>query len=655
MKDLWDDDGAAECGDDLLALRVYSSRLIGQSADLVLHGGGNTSVKASFTDIFGVAHDVLYVKGSGWDLATIEAGGFAPVKLDSLLQLSRFDRLSDADMVRAQRAAMLDPSAPTPSVEAILHALIPYRFVDHTHADAVVVLSNTPDGEARIRSLYGDRMLIVPYVMPGFVLAKKVAELTAGIDWSKLEGMVLMNHGIFSFADDAKESYQRMIHFVSQAQDALGQRPSPSPLVDGVAVPPLALATLRREVSRVAGTAMLARFDGTPASHAFANNENVRDIATRGPLTPDHVIRTKRVPLIVDGEPASAVDSFARKYQAYFEENTDGTLTILDSAPRWAVWPTKGTVAFGTRATEVSIVSDIVAHTIGAISDAERLGGWCSLPAADIFAVEYWELEQAKLGKAPAGLPLQGRCAVVTGGASGIGYACAVALAKQGAQVTVLDMDPAVTSVFDLPAIHGVVCDVTEAAGVRDAIDASVAHTGGLDILVSNAGIFSASNLVGEMPEEEWQRSLDINLSGAMHAVRQSIPYLRLGWEPAVVIIGSKNVPAPGPGAGAYSVAKAGLTQLARVLALELAGDGVRVNTVHPNAVFDTAIWTEEVLASRAARYGMSVEAYRKSNLLHQEVTSNDVAAMVCAMAGATFRCTTGAQVPVDGGTERIV
>ena len=653
MKDLWDDDGAAECGDDLLALRVYSSRLIGQSADLVLHGGGNTSVKASFTDIFGVAHDVLYVKGSGWDLATIEAAGFAPVKLDSLLQLSRFDRLSDADMVRAQRAAMLDPSAPTPSVEAILHALIPYRFVDHTHADAVVALSNTPDGEAKIRSLYGDRMLIVPYVMPGFVLAKKVAELTAGIDWSKLEGMVLMNHGIFSFADDAKESYQRMIHFVSQAQDALGQRPSPS--ADSVAVLPLALATLRREVSRVAGTAMLARFDGTPASHAFANNENVRDIATRGPLTPDHVIRTKRVPLIVDGEPASAVDSFAEKYQAYFEENTDGTLTILDSAPRWAVWPTKGTVAFGKRATEASIVSDIVAHTIGAISDAERLGGWCALPAADIFAVEYWELEQAKLSKAPAGLPLQGRCAVVTGGASGIGYACAVALAKQGAQVTVLDMDPAVTSVFDLPAIHGVVCDVTEATQVRAAIDASVAHTGGLDILVSNAGIFSASNLVGEMPEEEWQRSLDINLSGAMHAVRQSIPYLRLGWEPAVVIIGSKNVPAPGPGAGAYSVAKAGLTQLARVLALELAGDGVRVNTVHPNAVFDTAIWTEEVLASRAARYGMSVEAYRKSNLLHQEVTSNDVAAMVCAMAGATFRCTTGAQVPVDGGTERIV
>ena len=662
MKDRWSDRDAqvllscySEDYPRELILRSYSGRLLGVEPSLVLHGGGNTSFKGQYPDVFGELVPALFIKASGFDLAAIEPQDHVVVDLQRLQSLQALEVISDKTMLNELRASRFDQSAPTPSVEAILHALIPYRFVDHTHADAVVALSNTPDGEARIRSLYGDRMLIVPYVMPGFVLAKKVAELTVGIDWSKLEGMVLMNHGIFSFADEAKESYQRMIHFVAQAQDALGKRPSPSPSVDGVAAPPLALATLRREVSRVAGAAMLARFDGTPASHAFANSENVRDIATRGPLTPDHVIRTKRVPLIVDGDPASAVDIFAQKYQAYFEENTDGTLTILDSAPRWAVWPTKGTVAFGTRTTEVSIVSDIVAHTIGAISDAERLGGWCSLPAADIFAVEYWELEQAKLSKAPAGLPLQGRCAVVTGGASGIGYACAVALAQQGAQVTVLDMDPAVTSVFDLPAIHGVVCDVTEAAGVRDAIDASVAHTGGLDILVSNAGIFSASNLVGEMPEEEWQRSLDINLSGAMHAVRQSIPYLRLGWEPAVVIIGSKNVPAPGPGAGAYSVAKAGLTQLARVLALELADDGVRVNTVHPNAVFDTAIWTEEVLARRAARYGMSVEAYRKSNLLHQEVTSNDVAAMVCAMAGATFRCTTGAQVPVDGGTERIV
>lgn len=226
MKNLWNEDEAAACGDDPLALRVHSSRLIGRSSDLVLHGGGNTSVKAEFTDIFGTRHEVLYVKGSGWDLATIEAAGFAPVALDALLQLSRFDVLSDADMVRAQRAAMLDPGAPNPSVEAILHALIPFRFVDHTHADALVTLTNTPDGEARIRELYGDRLLVVPYVMPGFVLAKKVAQMTEGIDWATLEGMVLMNHGIFSFADDARESYARMIDLVTEAEQALGTAPT---------------------------------------------------------------------------------------------------------------------------------------------------------------------------------------------------------------------------------------------------------------------------------------------------------------------------------------------------------------------------------------------------------------------------------------------
>ncbi|MFL2562544.1 MAG: SDR family oxidoreductase [Arenicellales bacterium] len=269
--------------------------------------------------------------------------------------------------------------------------------------------------------------------------------------------------------------------------------------------------------------------------------------------------------------------------------------------------------------------------------------------------MEYWELEQAKLGKVSNAPAFQGRCALVTGGASGIGRSCAIALAEQGARVTVLDKDPSVLTVFDGPDIQGRVCDVKDAQAVRESVAESVSIFGGLDILVNNAGIFSASDEVADMPEEEWQRSLDINLTGAMHVARESIPYLKLGWDPSVIIVGSKNVPAPGPAAGAYSVAKAGLTQLARVLALELAADGIRVNTVHPNAVFDTAIWTDEVLEGRAAHYGMSVEDYRKNNLLRQEVTSADVAAVICAMAGSAFRCTTGAQLPVDGGNERVL
>ncbi len=653
MKNFWDEEEATACGDDPLALRVYSSRLIGRASDLVLHGGGNTSVKAEFTDIFGVRHEVLYVKGSGWDLATIEAAGFSPVVLDALMQLSRFDVLSDADMVRAQRAAMLDPGAPNPSVEAILHALIPFRFVDHTHADAVVTLTNTPDGEARIRELYGDRLLVVPYVMPGFVLAKKVAQMTEGIDWTTLQGMVLMNHGIFSFADDARESYTRMIDLVTEAEQALGVVPSPTTGQSGASA--LELATIRYEVSRAANRPMLAAFSGSSQSHYFSKRDDVVSIATRGPLTPDHVIRTKRVPLMVNDDPAVAVAKFVSDYKDYFDRHTDGKLSRLDCAPRWAVWQNRGTVAFGAKSSDLGVISDIVDHTITAIETAEAHGGWCALPEGDIFAVEYWELEQAKLGKVSNAPAFQGRCALVTGGASGIGRSCAIALAEQGARVTVLDKDPSVLTVFDGPDIQGRVCDVKDAQAVRESVAESVSIFGGLDILVNNAGIFSASDEVADMPEEEWQRSLDINLTGAMHVARESIPYLKLGWDPSVIIVGSKNVPAPGPAAGAYSVAKAGLTQLARVLALELAADGIRVNTVHPNAVFDTAIWTDEVLEGRAAHYGMSVEDYRRNNLLRQEVTSADVAAVICAMAGSAFRCTTGAQLPIDGGNERVL
>ena len=653
MKNLWNEEEAAVCGDDPLALRVYSSRLIGCASDLVLHGGGNTSVKAEFTDIFGACHEVLYVKGSGWDLATIEAAGFSPVALDALMQLSRFDVLSDADMVRAQRAAMLDPGAPNPSVEAILHALIPFRFVDHTHADAVVTLTNTPGGEARIRELYGDRLLVVPYVMPGFVLAKKVAQMTAGIDWTTLQGMVLMNHGIFSFADDARESYTRMIDLVTEAEQALGATSIPT--IGQSSASALELATIRYEVSRAANRSMLAAFSGSPQSHCFSKRDDVVSIATRGPLTPDHVIRTKRVPLIVNDDPAGAVAKFVSDYKDYFDRHTDGKLSRLDCAPRWAVWQNRGTVAFGAKSSDLGVICDIVDHTITAIETAEGHGGWCALREADIFAVEYWELEQAKLGKASNVPAFQGRCALVTGGASGIGRACAIALAEQGARVTVLDKDPSVLTVFDGSDIQGQVCDVKDAQAVRESVAESVSTFGGLDILVNNAGIFSASDEVADMPEDEWQHSLDINLTGAMHVARESIPYLRLGWDPSVIIVGSKNVPAPGPAAGAYSVAKAGLTQLARVLALELAADGIRVNTVHPNAVFDTAIWTDEVLEGRAAHYGMSVENYRRNNLLRQEVTSADVAAMVCVMAGSAFRCTTGAQLPIDGGNERVL
>lgn len=656
MKSRWDDEIATQFEDDL-SIRAYTSRLIGSDEDLVLHGGGNTSVKSRITDLFGEEIDVLYVKGSGWDLGDIQPAGFAPVKLETLRKLAQLETLSDTDMVKYQRAAMLDPGAPTPSVEAILHAIIPFKFVDHTHADAVVTLSNTLEGENRIRQLYGDRVLVVPYVMPGFVLARKVAELSRDVDWQSIQGMVLLNHGVFSFADDARQSYERMIQLVQEAESNI-HRPS----IINLAKKPqesvtdlLALARLRQLVSKAAGNPMIALFDSGPEAVGFSSLENVKQISVQGPLTPDHVIRTKRLPVLIEDDLKDDIANYVNNYQSYFERNTDGSLTCLDPAPRWGIWLNRGTVAFGSSFKEANIVADINRHTIRCIQWGESLGGWKGLPEKDIFEVEYWELEQAKLRKVGDASVLQGRIALVTGAASGIGKACVQELNRLGAAVIALDINPEIVSLFDQADILGLQCDILDSDALKIAVEKGIGAFGGLDIVISNAGMFPPSQSIENMDDHDWSKSLDLNLSSHQRLFKQCIRFLKLGLEPSVVVIGSKNVAAPGPSASAYSAAKAGLNQLARIAALELGSYGIRVNSVHPNAVFDTGIWTEDVLQSRAKSYGLSVKEYKTNNLLKTEVTSPDVAKIVCAMAGPMFSKTTGAQISVDGGNERVI
>jgi rhamnose utilization protein RhaD (predicted bifunctional aldolase and dehydrogenase)/NAD(P)-dependent dehydrogenase (short-subunit alcohol dehydrogenase family) len=656
MKSLWDAQEAAPFADDELALRVYTSRLLGREPSLVLHGGGNTSVKGTVRNLFGEKEEVLYVKGSGWDLATIEAAGFAPVKMDVLLKMAALKELGDSDMVKAQRAAMTDPGAPNPSVEAILHALIPFKYVDHTHTDAVVTITNTPEGDARIRELYGERVLIVPYVMPGFILAKTIFEMCREVDWDKYEGMVLMNHGLFTFSNDARESYERMIRLVTEAEGYLEKNSATiNTKVQSADEDLKRLATIRQEVSRVRGCAVIARLDQDDGSVEFSNLSNVASLIGRGPLTPDHVIRTKRIPVLIDRDPGEAVAGYAAEYRRYFDRNTDGKLTCLNPAPCWAVWPGHGCISFGRSLKEASIVADIKAHTLPAIRAAEVLGGWTALPEKEIFDLEYWELEQAKLGKSKTTPPLQGKVALVTGAASGIGHACVEELHVQGAAVAALDLNPAIREQFTQANIGGLICDVTDEQQLKEAVAETVRRFGGLDILISNAGAFFASETIEEMANESWDSSVAINLTSHQRLLKICVPYLKQGIDPAVVMIASKNVPAPGPGAAAYSAAKAGQNQLARVAALELGSFGVRVNTIHPNAVFDTAIWTQEVLARRAEHYGLTVEQYKARNVLKTEVRSKDVAALACAMAGPLFSRTTGAQLPIDGGNERVI
>lgn len=650
MKSLWNDSDAQNFKTPL-ELRVYTSRLLGAESSLVLHGGGNTSVKDKITNLFGEEEEVLFVKGSGWDLATIEAEGFAPVKMDMLLKMAELENLSDSDMVKYQRVAMTNPYAPNPSIEAILHAIIPFKYVDHTHADLVVAITNTEGGEDKIREIYGDSALIIPYVMPGFILAVEVYKRIKNIDLTKIDTIILLNHGVFTFDDDAKRSYEKMIEVVSKAEEYIKSKGievnHPKKEVE---VELLKLAEIRKEVSSAKGSAMVAKLDTN--SNYFASLDDVASIATRGPLTPDHVIRTKKDACIID-EP-SDVKTFSKEYKSYFDRNNDGTLTCLDLAPRWAVWKNVGTLAFGNSYKEASIIADIKEHTLQAIEIAERLGGYKALPEDEIFKMEYWELEQAKLKKGGSKPELQGKIAIVTGGASGIGKACVEELNARGASVVALDINPKVESLFNKKDILGLTCDVTKKDNLVNAVERCVREFGGIDILINNAGIFPPSMSIEDMDDNTWQKSLHINLTSHQQLLTLATPYLKVGVEPAVIFIASKNVPAPGVGASAYSVAKAGVTQLARIASMELAPT-VRVNVLHPDAVFDTGVWSEDVIKKRAEHYGLSVDEYKRRNLLKVEVSSREVANLSCEMAGSLFAKITGAQLPIDGGNERVI
>lgn len=391
MKSTFSNNYATKCTTDL-AMRVYTSQLLGKDMNLVLHGGGNTSVKID---------NKLYVKGSGWNLDTIEEPGFPGVDLQTLTDMAKLDHLSDTDMVAQQREALEDKSSPNPSIEAILHAIIPFKYVDHTHADAVVTISNTPEGETRLKELYGPNMLFIDYVMPGFVLAKEIYEQTKDVDWKKLDGMILLNHGVFSFDDDAKVAYEKMIAIVDKAEVYLKETAISKELSFSKSFCKLDDSftnELKTEVEKLRGCDIVMKFGSSIEAVNFSNLDNLEDIFKNGPLTPEHVIRTKPFPAVIDDNVSEGLVAFTSRYKKYFKAHAKDEI-MLDLAPRYAIIKGVGFVALGKDEKEAGIIFDIISHTISAMTLAQNLGGWKSLKPSDIFDMEYWELEQAKLRK----------------------------------------------------------------------------------------------------------------------------------------------------------------------------------------------------------------------------------------------------------------
>ncbi len=657
MNSLWNDTEARTFEGEL-GQRVYSSQLLGRDPSLVLHGGGNTSVKLEAPNLFGENETLLYVKGSGADLEHIDANGFAPVRLAPLLRLATLPALSDPEMVNQLRAYTTRAEAPAPSVETLLHAVLPHRYVDHTHADAVLAVMNSRDGAARLREIYGDSVVIIPYVMPGFDLARLVAERYPAESHAKTIGMILLHHGVFSFGQSARESYERMIDLVTRAEDYLARHnawtialpaltPGPVPLRHD-------LAQLRQQLSRIAGCPLICTAHTDSRSLAFVRRDDLVRLTQQGPVTPDHVIRTRRVPMLGRDAQVYAED-YRQAFEAY-HPTARAPKVMLDPAPRVVLDLQLGVCTLGRSAREAAIVHDIYSHTMDIQMRAARLGGYQALPPKDLFDMEYWDLEQAKLKKSGPPKLFAGEVVLVTGAASGIGRACVEAFLARGAAVVGLDLDPGITQQPRRPDFVGLQCDVTDTPRLVQAIEHGVRAFGGLDMLVLNAGLFPPGTRVESLATDDWHKVMRVNLDANLALLRETHTLLKLAPNGGrVVAIGSKNVSAPGPGAAAYSASKAALQQLLRVAALEWAGDGIRLNTLHPDAVFDTGLWTDEVLQARAAHYGMSVDQYKRKNLLRTEITSRDVAELAAELCGPLFAKTTGAQIPVDGGNDRVI
>jgi rhamnose utilization protein RhaD (predicted bifunctional aldolase and dehydrogenase)/NAD(P)-dependent dehydrogenase (short-subunit alcohol dehydrogenase family) len=677
MKSRWVEAEAAEIvarGADAgiardLALRIYSTRLLGADPKLVLHGGGNTSLKTRARDLLGNEIEVLRIKASGADMATIEAEGLPAVRLAPLRDLRALEAIADEKLLAIERANLIDPAAPNPSVEVILHAFLPHKFVDHTHASAVLSIIDQPDGEKKCADVFGGRLAFVPYLMPGFGLAKKAIEIFERAQPS--DGLILSKHGIVTFGESAHEAYERMITMVSLAEGFIARNSEPRILVTLwrepepiAAVAPIIRGAFSQKDEKIEGAwrRLVLDFRGDPMVLS-ALQSDLACLAEGGVVTPDHTIRTKNWPLVLPHADAGKLDGFAHatreavgafvgRYRDYFARHNKyagGAKQELDPLPRVALVPGLGLFGLGRTKRDAAIAADIAEEWMAVVGDAERIGHFESISEADMFDCEYWPLEQAKLG-ARNEPPLAGQIVAVTGAAGAIGGATAKAFATAGAEVALLDLNLA-AALEQAKTIGGsplaIACDMTGGGSVRAAFDQIAAHFGGVDIVVSNAGA-AWQGRIGDVDEDILRKSFELNFYGHQRVAQAAIKIMRAqGTGGCLLFNASKQAVNPGPNFGPYGIPKAALLALMRQYALDYGAEGIRANAVNADRI-RSGLLTEEMIASRAKARGVSEKDYMSGNLLGREVTAEDVAQAFLHQALALK--TTADVTTVDGG-----
>ena len=653
-----------------LALRIYTTHLLGREKTLVLHGGGNTSLKTTSKNIFNKKIDIMHIKGSGWDMGSIEYPGLPAVELNPLRATLNLKKLNDFDMVNLQRKCLLNSSSPNPSVETLLHAFLPHTYVDHTHASAILSLIDQPNNIKICQDAFGDNVGIVPYVIPGFELAKIAYKVY--IQNPKVIGLILLKHGIFTFGNSAKESYDRMIKLVSIAEKKLQKIPNKiitrRALKKNLTIEkksnlflPLIRKYLFHKEEDGSYTKWILNIRTNKNIIKYLNHPKLEKFTQRGPITPDHVIRIKPKPLIIDLRKKTGkqieitiknnIQKFKSEYKKYFLRNKKYLPNSKESDPnpRLVFIPGFAIIGIGRTLKEASIASDLAECTVDVISKAESFGKFQSINEKEVFKVEYWPLEQDKL-KGTIRQPFTGNIVVISGGCGAIGLATAREFLNEGAEVILLENN--LLNIKNTPQEIAknakiIRCDVTNILDVQKSFEQICLTYGGMDILVSNAGAAWQGN-IGTVSDEIIKESFDLNFYAHQYLSQESIKILLTQKTEGVLLYNiSKQSVNPGNNFGPYGIPKASTLFLMRQYTLEYGKYGIRANGVNADRI-RSGIVTDKMITSRAMSRGVSKKKYMSDNLLEKEVLAEDVAKGFVALAKA--KKTTGDVLTIDGG-----